>query len=98
MIATNRTQAEIDAAWQECWDKVWWIRHRDLLDRIANGQIPEPGPQSGFAQGKLGAASLETQYGREELDKAWQEADLWLGRLSALTWLSGIDWDESMDT
>ena len=25
-----RTNAEIRAAWQECWDKVWWRRHREL--------------------------------------------------------------------
>jgi pyrimidine deaminase RibD-like protein len=89
----RRNDNDILEALHEFWDKVWWNRHQVLLERIARGEkitIPE----AGYA----GAKRIEEKYGRENL--GWDDVDWGLlqGRMSALAWVMGAEWDESLDT
>jgi hypothetical protein len=85
-----RTFAEILEAYREFWDKVWYVRN---FIRIYDGELPES------------LKAVESKYGRDELhkmigpghDEAW-EYGFASGKLSALSWILGSKWEESLDT
>jgi pyrimidine deaminase RibD-like protein len=92
-MVLRRNDNDILEALHEFWDKVWWNRHQVLLERIERGEkitIPE----AGYA----GAKKIEEKYGRENL--GWDDVDWGLlqGRMSALAWVMGAEWEESLDT
>lgn len=78
-----RTLAEIIQAEQEFFDRVWYVR-RVVHSEDENMSYPE----------------LEAKYGRDELwkpigddhDKAWEYGFI-SGKLSALRWVLGSEWD-----
>ena len=87
-----RSQDAISEAYQECWDMVWWNRHM-----YRHGQEgTECTGRDGI--GCEGAARIEKKYGRENL--GWDDIEWGLlqGKLSALAWVMGSDWEESMDS
>jgi hypothetical protein len=86
-----RTFAEILEAYNEFWEKVWYVRN---FIRIPEGEeLPDS------------LKAVEVQYGRDELqkmigpghDEAW-EYGFASGKLSALAWVLSSRWDESLDT
>jgi PIN domain len=86
-----RTFAEILEAYDEFWHKVWFVRN---YIRIPEGdELPES------------LQRVEDKYGRDELqkmigpghDEAW-EYGCASGKLSALSWVLGSPWEESLDT
>jgi hypothetical protein len=86
-----RTFAEILETYQEFWDKVWYVRN---FIRIPEDQeLPDS------------LKAVESKYGRDELqkmigpghDEAW-EYGFASGKLSALSWVLGTRWEESLDT
>ncbi|MBK8304192.1 MAG: hypothetical protein IPK98_12595 [Chloracidobacterium sp.] len=89
----RRADPAIHKEYNELWDKVWWNRHMVYSH--------DKGREECTGTGKLGcegAARVEKKYGRENL--GWSDIDWGLlqGRMSALSWVMGSEWNESLDT
>jgi PIN domain len=86
-----RTFAEILETYNEFWNKVWYVRN--FIRYPEGAELPDS------------LKAVETKYGRDELqkmigpghDEAW-EYGCASGKLSALSWVLGSRWEESLDT
>jgi hypothetical protein len=99
VIVANLMAKEICAAREECRDKVWWNRHQNRLARLEAGdeQLSDE-QEAGFIKARAAARAKEEKYGRHNLGWNDFEWGVLSGRLSALAWVSGAEWDESFDT
>jgi hypothetical protein len=87
-----RTEAEVHEALEKFVDQIWYNRHQMLKERVRKKELtvaPE------IWKGALASAKrVEKKYGVENL---WHESDfewgLLSGKVSALRWLTGDDWD-----
>jgi hypothetical protein len=73
-------------------DRIWYNRHQSLKERVLTGKTEV---DAKIWQGALEAAKrVEQKYGEENL---WHDSDfewgLINGKLSALRWIMGDDWD-----
>jgi hypothetical protein len=88
-----RSSEEIEAALAEIEDKVWYDRHMMLAERAQNSQLDLWGSQIDTAE--LSAQKMREKYGVETLgpysDFEW---GMLCGKLSALRWLDGSEWDD----
>jgi hypothetical protein len=76
-----RTRAEVQAAEEEYFDRYWYVVHRGL---------------GAPAEGEAAAAAMRRKYGpslEEPVGNPWLEGEL-RGRLAALRWVLGYDWDD----
>lgn len=98
-MVLRRGDRTIHAAYEEFWDKVWWNRHQNWLYRIKSGKEPLTIEQKPIlARAKRAARRIERKYGRKNL--GWDDFEWGMvsGKLSALAWVTGAEWNESLDT
>lgn len=87
-----RTVEEISSAIDEFVDKIWYDRHQSLKHRIETGQ--ETVNADVWLEAQEAASKIEAKYPKSELgphsDFEW---GLINGKLSALRWVTGDEWN-----
>jgi len=88
----HRRPEEILEAEEEFLDKIWYNRHKILEDKVNNGKAKV---DHKIWQGALKSAKrVEEKYGMKELGP-WDDFEWGMlsGKLSALRWVLGDEWD-----
>jgi hypothetical protein len=77
---------------QELTDKVWYNRHQCYKQKMLDGIEPKCDPKI-WEQAKAAAKRIEEKYKDESLQWTDFEWGMLNGKLSAIRWVMGEDWD-----
>jgi PIN domain len=102
----DEIRPEID----KLWDQIWYNRHKSLENRIATGEISvvdEYDPanherivtRAVWQMAQAAARRKEEQYGFDDLGP-WPDFEWGMlsGKMAALRWAMGEDWESTLDT
>jgi hypothetical protein len=87
-----RSEDEIADAAEEFYEKVWWNRHQVAMERIEAGERKPYSPAI-FEKAMAAAKRIEEKYGADNLGWDTFEWGMINGKLSALRWVRGSEWD-----
>lgn len=85
-----RKKAEVQKAEQRCFDLLWYVRHK-------NWPWPKEAPPEIREKADAKAAEMEAELDKEYLAELLEEGfeyGMLCGRLVALRWMLGMEWDE----
>lgn len=88
-----RTDKEWQEAEKEMCDRVWYNRKLVMLEAIEEGREEMP-PEDIMDGMTKGMRDMEAKYGEDNLMYDDFEWGMINGKLSALRWMAGEDWDE----
>ena len=89
----RRADPIIEAAYRVLWDKVWWNRHMAIHSMAGKDCKSEP------LIGCDKAMAIEAKYGHDYLIPTSQvEWGITQGKMMALAWVHGSEWEGSGDT
>ena len=86
-----RKKSEVEKAEQASFDLLWYVRHKKL-------PMPQGTPEDIIATANRKAAEIEGKADPDYLDMLLTDRvayGMLLGRISALRWMGGMEWDDS---
>lgn len=105
-----RALSEVLAYLNKLWDQIWYNRHKNLEYRIESGEhklvdkwqrenSQTTTVRSVWAQAQEAARKVEEKYGLDELGP-WDDFEWGMlnGKMSAIRWMLGEDWESTLDT
>lgn len=95
----RRNDSDILEEYNELWEKVWYVRKIIYEEQMERGERPYRDPnQPHLIKARERMKEIEDKYGVENLGWGDVEWGIVQGKLSALSWVMGSDWEGSMDT